>query len=334
MKGWKIFCAVMAFACVATAQETYRLIWTHGMNENPQWCATFKDAGFDSLTVAIPPEARNEQWWLNSDSLQSSDPLLSEAGRVQLRAYYQVPLGMGPGTKIGGRTVTAAGFKEPLLACPLNNEFWSNYLIPAVSAIARKSLHHSVLKGVILDTEQYYGKERSGAINDHYCFCDECFGSFHASPLPAAAERKSWLEAHHRESDYWQHLENRMEEKAAKLAETIKAIAPDFEIHFYIYEPTWYYRGLLKGLVRLEHPIMICDGKTYDGFLQGWSEEARISVRELNPRAVWSPGFYTAPLNPRTMGANVRKALETGGSYWIYNNTLPFPFEILEKLPK
>lgn len=328
---------IILFGSLATAPASYTLIWTWGMNDHPEWCEAFKKAGFNSLVTAIPRKVMTERWWLNSASLATTDAVLAEAARTQMRAYFQIPLGMGPGTQIGRRTVTAAGFTEPLLACPLNQEFWDDYLIPAVMTIARKSLDHPALKGVILDTEQYYGKERSGAINEHYCFCDTCFGGFlkkigTKESLPVAAGRKPWLEAAGKEADYWKYLETCAQKQVDKLVDAIKDITPNFEIHFYIYQPTWYYRGLLKGLARLGHPVLVCDERSYSGFLKGWSQEARAGVLELNPKAVWSPGFYTTALSPRMMRANVRQALETVGSYWIYNNTVPFPPDQLKAL--
>lgn len=335
--------AVVTLACATSgrtlAEGYYSLIWTHRLNDFPEWCDAFKKAGFNSLVVPIPRMSGEEKWWLLADGLEPSNPLLDKAAETQFRAYYQLPIGMGPGTKIGPRLVTAAGFKEPLLACPLSDEFWDNYLIPSITAIARKSLDRPALKGVILDTEQYYGKERSGALNNNYCFCDECFQGFLNSlnlrdALPDPQSRQPWLVSHGRMDDYWRYLERRMESKTGKLSEAVKAISPSFEIHFYIYENTWYYRGLLKGLINLGRPVLICDGTTYDGFLVKKAQEVKSEVKRLNSMAIWAPGFYTESLNPRTMGINVGKATEGRGSYWIYNRIVPFPFEYLDKLPK
>ncbi len=331
LPGLRIGAVVLLLTACAQAGERCALVWTRGVNEHPEWCEAFQKAGFDSLTVKLPPTARDTLWWTNPSSLDSTNALLAEAHRTNLRGYFQIPLGMMTGTKFGPRTMTAAGFTESLLACPLNEEFWEKYLIPTLSFVARKSLDHPALKGVILDTEQYYGKERSGAINEHYCFCDACFSEFFKSrgireALPTPAARQPWLESNDLLAAYWQHLEDRTREHFQRLAKSIQEIAPDFEIHFYIFEDTWFYRGLLKGLSVTKHPVFVFDGKTYNGFLKGWSKEAKSALARLNHRAVWVPGFYTATLNLRALRINIRKALEDGGSYWVYNEEEPFPF--------
>lgn len=319
----------------AWCQPTCALAWTHGMNDHPEWCEKFRQAGFDSLCIGLPKNTRESFWWRDSSSLDSIHPLLQEAKSAGLRSYIQIPMGMMTGTKFGSRTVTAAGFEEPLLACPLNENFWSEFLVPAVSAIARLSLEFPGLRGVILDTEQYYGKERSGAINEHYCFCDECFGGFLKSlkiqgPMPARNGRLPWLEARGQLADYWKNLEHRVQKRAEHLEAAVQAIAPKFEIHFYIFEDTWFYRGLLRGLASSGHTVFVFDGKTYNGFLKIWAEEAKAALAALNPRAVWVPGFYTETLNPRALRINIRKAKETDGSYWVYNTRIPFPFRSME----
>lgn len=338
---WKFLSVMGAIAVFcsfshALAQNSCALIWTYDINDHPEWCEAFKKAGFTALTATLPQETRNENWWHDPASLASTDALLAEANRTQLDVYYQVPLGMMIGTKFGPRTVTAAGFEEPSLPCPLNKVFWSDYLIPAVSAIARKSLEYPAVKGVILDTEQYYGKERSGAINEHYCFCDECFGEFLKTnvindPPPARSGRSLWLKGHNWEEKYRKHLEERMTKQTAEMASTVRAIAPGFQINFYIFEDAWYYRGLLRGMTPSGLPVLVFDAKTYDGYLNEWAEEAVELTRKLNPQAVWVPGFYTGTLNPRATRANIRKAMETVGSYWIYNQFVPIPTGYLEE---
>jgi len=322
--------SILCCAPRADAGESCAVIWTYGISDHPEWCETFKRAGFTALTAPLPKETRDVKWWLEPASLDSTDALLAGAARTQLDVYYQVPLGMMIGTKFGPRTVTAAGFEEPSLPCPLNEFFWNDYLVPVVSAIARKALNHPAVKGVILDTEQYYGKERSGAIDENYCFCDECFGGFLKKsgieePLPVASERRLWLDTNRQESSYWKYLEERMTKRAAQMAAVVQAIAPGFQIHFYIFEDAWYYRGLLKGMMVSNQPVFVFDAKTYDGYLNNWAEEAAKKTRELNPLAVWVPGFYTGSLSARALRANVSKATKTQGSYWIYNQIIPIP---------
>lgn len=317
-----------------SAGESYKLAWTWGILEHPEWCENFRQAGMNAVTVPIPEGARNVAWWKLPTPLKDADPLLEKAAQTGLRGYVQVPLGMGPGTKIGRRLVTADGFTEPLLACPLSREYLTEYLIPAVTAIARQSLGIPALRGVILDTEQYYGKERSGALNEHYCFCDGCFGGFWQTikapdPLPEPKERLAWLEQRERLQDYWKYLEDLTAANTQELARAVKAVAPEFEVHFYVFDDTWFYRGLLRGLRALDRPVMVCDERSYNGFLKPWAQKAAALVRELNPNAVWSPGFYTEHLSPRIMKTNIRMALAVGDSFWIYNNTIPFPFDKL-----
>lgn len=312
------------------------LMWTWGLIDHPEWCDSFKAAGFNSVVMPVP---RTNKWWLEPDGMRAGQALLEKAAALQLGVYVQFPIGMGQGTTYGTRTVTAAGFTEPRLACPLSGTFWAEYMIPAISRLAVESVKSPGLKGVILDTEQYYGTERSGAINDNYCFCDECFGGFlqatHSSAvLPEPSLRMAWLTRESKVSAYWDYLEKRMQKRTEELVTSLKAKSPDFAVHFYIFDNTWYYRGLLKGLKASGHPVIVCDEKSYYGYLRDRRSEVMAALQSLNANAIWSPGFYTGALNPRAMGVNVRQAIKDGGSYWVYNSKLPFPTSYLSELEK
>ena len=95
------------------------------------------------------------------------------------------------------REVTVTGETMKLTPCPLDEEFWTRYILGRMVFLAEHARELG-LTGGILDPEMY------GADHTSYgdvCYCDSCLREFlqasgRAVPdaLPAPATRAAWLE--------------------------------------------------------------------------------------------------------------------------------------------
>ncbi|MBI4027639.1 MAG: hypothetical protein HY360_21815 [Verrucomicrobia bacterium] len=315
-------------------QGGLRLVWSWYMNEHPEWYPAFKAAGFNAIVVNAHSQA-TPKWWQSPIGLQHLTPPLDAVAKNKLHAYAQISIGGDIGVRIGRRAVTRQGTLEEGLACQLDPAWWGEYLIPAIESLARMSMEQPALRGVLIDTEQYGGKETSGALSNIYCFCDDCFLRFLlerklGKEIPARAQRAAWLESRTLLTDYHLFLQNQMESRTKELADRLAKIQPAFEIHFYSVDDSWYYRGLLRGLAERKLPVFVLDERTYGGYLPQRGKEMDDFLRAHNPRAVWAPGFYTKTLSARAIGINIRRVREENRPYWLYNEDNPFPEDALK----
>lgn len=319
-----------------TPAQPMRLFWSWNTDTNPQWPAEFKAVGFNAITTAAP---RTPGWWEKPSSFDSKIALLDAAMKADMDVYIQLMWNNDLAAHITPHAVTLKGTAEDRLACPVAPEFWRDYLTVQVEALAKKALENPVIKGIIFDTEQYQGRETSGAITDIYCFCDRCFGQFlkernRPVQLPPLAERGPWLEQNHLLTEYYASLEKQVQKLTAALVRDIAGINPRFQMHFYIINDSWFYRGFLRGLATSGQTVYVLDEKTYNGYLPARATEMEPFISALNPHAVWSPGLYTGVLSSRGLFLNLRKLRQEGRPYWVYNQKTPFPADMMNELKK
>lgn len=313
-----------------------RLSWTWAAQEYPEWLKQFRDAGFTAVVATLPAK---QSYWEQPETLRVLYPQIKAAAEAGLDVYTQMYMGSDPTSKLAQRTghhaVTRRGTVEPHLLCPVSDAMWQEYLTPATVTVAKLAMEHPAIRGLLLDTEQYAGTETSGAVSDIYCFCDACMARFgevqHISvPDLKPEERAAWLEQQNLLEPYYQLLEQRLEAQAEAMARQVQQVNPRFELHFYLIDDSWFYRGLLRGWGVLDKPLLIFDGSTYYGYLPRKAEQMEQYLAKLNPRAVWSPGFWTHPLSARALGLNLQRVVEEDRPFWIYNQIRPYPTWVLQ----
>lgn len=320
----------------AGTEVPLRLFWSWDTDKNPQWAGEFKAVGFNAITAAAP---RTPRWWDQPTAFDNLVPLLDASEKAGMGVYLQLMWSNDLTARINPHTVTLKGTAEDRLACPASPEFWRDYLTVQLEALAKKALEKPVIKGVIHDTEQYQGKETSGAITDIYCFCDHCFARFmeeqHRSmKLPPLPERGPWLEQNQLLPAYYASLEKQIETLSAALVQRVAEINPNFEMHFYIIHDSWFYRGFLRGLATSGRTVYVLDERTYNGYLPARAGEIEPVIHASNPHAVWSPGLFTSVLSPRGLFLNLRRIRQENRPYWLYNQKSPFPTDMMDELKK
>ncbi|MBI4024209.1 MAG: hypothetical protein HY360_04455 [Verrucomicrobia bacterium] len=253
---------------------------------------------------------------------------------VYIQIMWSGDVSMKISQRNGRHAVTAKGTVEERLACPVDPRWWKDYLEPSLETLARHSLKEPALRGVVIDTEQYQGKETSGAVGDIYCFCDDCMTGFLEDrkiqqALPVPAKRSERMEKLGLLADYRDHLEKQVQKLASTLATRLAKINPAFEIHFYCVEEGWFYRGFLKGLAANQLPVCVLDSSTYNGYLPKRGEKMRQMLAACNPKAIWMPGYYTDSMTARGIGITIRKMNAEKIPWWLYNQEIPFPEKVL-----
>jgi hypothetical protein len=335
-----VTCLILISLPACAGNLNMRAIWGHGINE---WDAStwskIADAGVNTVAVpAMYKRDRNVFWYDNAASTNELKRLADVAGSCGMRLLPTLSLGynaryMYP--KVFNHTVTRKGTIETGLPCPLDQSFWDDFVIKGACTIAKYSKQKRSISGIHFDTEQYGGRETSGAVSDIYCFCDNCFAGFLAAKkLPKmdlpAGERYSWLKENGHIDDYYNRLQQRAEALAAKLRREVDAINPSLFISYYLFTDSWYYRGLAKGLYKKGMPLPIFDGSSYYGYLNGRGDDVVSPIKKHNPEVVYVPGFYTKGIAASRIKGNCLLALRNDGGYWIWNEAIPFPSYYLE----
>lgn len=328
--------AVFASPAQSETDAPLRLLWSWETDQNPQWAGEFKAVGFNAITTAAP---RTPQWWDNPNAFDSKIALFDASEKAGMGVYLQLMWSNDLASRITPHAVTLKGTAENLLACPASQEYWRDYLTVNVEALAKKALERPVIKGVIHDTEQYFGKETSGAITEIYCFCDRCFARFlkeqnREAKIPPPAQRGAWLEQNQLMPAYYASLEKQVETLSTALVKRVAEVNPRFEMYFYSVHESWFYRGFLRGLAISGHKVYVLDERTYNGYLPARASEMETFIQGLNPHAVWSPGLYTSALTPRGLFLNLRRIRQENRPYWVYNQISPFPTDMMDQLKK
>jgi len=159
---------------------------------------------------------------------------------------------------------------------PLDREFWADAVLPLAKELAKLSKEFpSTIIGSFWDTE-LYGFE-SLTITEAFSFDNVTFGEFlrkrekHLGRLGIYEEAKTlpqyrrfaWLKEQGLLKQYYQSLEEGVEEIGKWMDHEVSAINPDFLWTFYApgIPQGWYYKGLFRGLSSRKRPVLLI---TYD----------------------------------------------------------------------
>ena len=160
--------------------------------------------------------------------------------------------------------------KEIELLAPLDLRYWYDIMIPAMEEVAKFSLRHPSVKGVMVDYEMYgfepiiFYPEAIGFEDVSYkAFLRSAEGHIDAKLLAEAAAldygaRYPWLRDHGLLTTFYLLLEGESEKLGRLIRERIHAINPNFIFSAYHagLPYSWFYRGLIRGMSTPEMPML------------------------------------------------------------------------------
>ncbi|MBU0608667.1 MAG: hypothetical protein KKI08_12330, partial [Armatimonadetes bacterium] len=235
------------------------------------------------------------------------------------------------------REVTIAGSTMPKTPCPLDEAFWSKYIIGRAVWLAEHSreLH---LDGCIIDPEMY------GA--DHTCFagacyCADCFKEFlatlpnggpaEARPLQAA-ERAPWLKEHGLLEQFQQHFVDRIIGFSQRLERECHAQNPDFLLGVLLLDyPLPAHRAMAMGLGTATHPVLGFSESTYSPGYTDYVDQQQETFAAMPAHVLFVPGLWQQQFPSENLAEQYTTCAAHSAGYWIY--TFESLLEDVSKLP-
>lgn len=231
------------------------------------------------------------------------------------------------------RAVLADGRVEAY-ACPLEERFWREYLLPGMIERARLAVNPELqVDGLWIDFE-LYSTTTGQRYYTNACYCDYCmeqFAQHRGITIPELpyAERASWLADHGYADEYQPYLGERVEELAREVREQVHAIAPHLLLGFYPTPRNWSLMAVARAFSTPELPIILWATDTYGGggpnnVPDDW--RARYEAEGINAR--YCAGMLLRRYSAKNLAANIYHTAAKCDGYWLFTTyTLWKPVE-------
>lgn len=211
--------------------------------------------------------------------------------------------------------------KESLAPCPLNEEYWEEIVLPSALELAKLSLEHDCIRGLLLDTEMY-GIKPHAFLNDT-CFCDDCFNDFlkntktYENEKVEPEKRKSWLKEKNLLENYYAHQQDRLTEVAGNFRKAIQEVNPALILGNLNFVDVWFFRGLLKGFGTEKIPALSApESPTYDEGYTPFVEKHKEFLQKGGFHVFYVPGIFNKSFSPGDLAVNCFKlAVNTDGYF-------------------
>ncbi|MEI6503594.1 MAG: hypothetical protein WCP21_21515, partial [Armatimonadota bacterium] len=192
------------------------------------------------------------------------------------------------------REMAANGVAMTRTPCPLDEAFWTRYIIGRMAYLAEHAKELG-LDGGILDPEMY------GA--DHTCFtgacyCTDCLREFLQTvgkplPDPLPADRAEWLKAQGLSDKFEQHFVSRVEGFGRRLEQEVHAKNADFVIGVLLLDyPLLYQKGLAQGMGTATHPVLSFSESTYSPGYTDYVEQQQQTFAAMPAHVLMVPGLW------------------------------------------
>ena len=231
------------------------------------------------------------------------------------------------------REMAANGVAMTRTPCPLDEAFWTRYIVGRMVYLAEHAKEQG-LDGGILDPEMY------GA--DHTCFtgvcyCTDCLREFlltvgKALPDPLPAERAEWLKAQGLSDKFEQYFVSRVEGFGRRLEQEVHAKNADFVIGVLLLDyPLLYQKGLAKGMGTVTHPVLAFSESTYSPGYTDYVEQQPKTFAAMPAQVLFVPGLWQQQFPTENLAEQYYTCAARSSGYWIY--TFESLLEDVSKLP-
>ena len=221
------------------------------------------------------------------------------------------------------RAVLADGRVEAY-ACPLEERFWQDYLLPGMLERARLAADPELqVDGLWIDFE-LYSTTTGQRYYTNACYCDHCMAQFAAHkgieiPDLEYAQRAPWLAEHGYADEYQPFLGTRVEELAREVREQVHAVDPDLLLGFYPTPSNWSLEAVARAFSTERLPIVLWATDTYGGggpdrVPDDWRER----YEQMGVNARYCAGMLLRVYSAKNLAANICHASAECDGYWLF----------------
>ncbi len=272
-------------------------------------CARLKAAGMNAMILKAGVEKALP--WCRQAKLQGMKCFLALNFNVDAE-------------KAGLRQAVLESGQVERYACPLDQRFWREHLIPGMMERAAVSDDPAMqVDGLWIDFELY--STRTG--QRYYtkaCYCDHCLGEFcrHKGievPEVEYANRKQWLDDHGYGDEYQPFLGTRVEELATEVRETLHAQYPDFLLGFYPTPHNWSLLAVARAFSTERVPILLWATDTYGGGgMDRVPDDWRTLYADQGINARYLAGMLLRCYSAQNLAANIYHTTSKCDGYWLF----------------
>jgi len=209
-------------------------------------------------------------------------------------------------------------------ACPLEERFWREHLLPAMLERAELAADPELqVDGLWIDFELY-----STVTGQRYytnaCYCDHCMAQFaehRGIEMPDLdyADRAGWLEEHGYADEYQPFLASRVEELAREVREQVHAVDPDLVLGFYPTPHNWSLEAVARAFSTERLPIVLWATDTYGGGGPNRvPDDWRDTYEQMGVNARYAAGMLLRCYSAKNLAANIYHASAECDGYWLF----------------
>ncbi len=251
-------------------------------------------------------------------------PYLREAGKHEgMHCFLALNFNVNA-EEAGLRRAVLADGRVERYACPLEQRFWQEHLLPAMLQRAELAADPQLqVDGLWIDFELY-----STVTGQRYytnaCYCDHCMNEFARHKgirIPALenAERRPWLEEHGYAEEYQAFLATRVEELALEVREQVHAVDPNLLLGFYPTPHNWSLEAVARAFSTERLPIVLWATDTYGGggpdrVPDDWREH----YEQMGVNARYCAGMLLRCYSAKNLAANIYHASAECDGYWLF----------------
>ena len=224
----------------------------------------------------------------------------------------------------GLRQAVLADGRTERYACPLEERFWQEHLLPGMLERAELANDPELqVDGLWIDFE-LYATVTGQRYYTNACYCDHCVAEFadHAAielPELQPGERRPWLEEHGQGEAYTRLLRDRVEEFAIEVREQVHAVNPNLLLGFYPTPHNWSLVGVARAFSTERLPIILWATDSYTG---GGPDRVPDDWREhyeaLGINARYCAGMLFRCYSAKNLAANLYRASAKSDGYWLF----------------
>ncbi|MGI5819579.1 MAG: hypothetical protein ACOX9R_15925 [Armatimonadota bacterium] len=224
----------------------------------------------------------------------------------------------------GLRQAVLADGRVERYACPLEERFWQEHLLPGM--LERAALANDPelqVDGLWIDFE-LYATVTGQRYYTNACYCDHCIAQFAAHrgieiPELAPEQRRPWLEEQGHGDEYTQLLQERVEEYATEVREQVHAMNPNLLLGFYPTPHNWSLVGVARAFSTERLPIILWATDTYTGGGPARvPDDWRAHYESLGINARYCAGMLLRCYSAKNLAANIYEASAKGDGYWLF----------------
>jgi len=233
------------------------------------------------------------------------------------------------------REVTIAGYTMERTPCPLDEAFWSRYILGRALFLAEHAQELG-LTGAIIDPEMY-GADHTGFSGA--CYCADCLREFLEAadqpvpdPFPEPDQRAAWLEEHGLTAQFQQRFVDRVREFSAQIEQQCHAANPDFLLGVFLLDyPIPFHRAMAMGLGTPTHPVLGFSETTYSTGFTDYVLAQQQTFAQMPAHVLFVPGLWQQQFPSENLAEQYYACAANSAGYWIY--TFESLLEDVSRLP-